>query len=79
MLAPYASCTPEKEQSLRKNWAGNYTYKAENLYQPASVEEVQELVGFLKSIKGYPEPIACTGQEAKKSLSVALDVLKRIA
>jgi predicted dehydrogenase len=39
----------------------------------------QELVGFLNSINGNPEPIACTGQEAKNSLSVALDVLKRIA
>ncbi len=50
MLVPYLSCnlatkqTKETANSERKNWAGNYTYKAENLYEPTSVEEVQELV-----------------------------------
>ena len=29
--------------SKRKNWAGNYAFKAENLYEPSTVEEVQEL------------------------------------
>lgn len=28
----------------RKNWAGNYTYKAKNLYEPKTAEEVQALV-----------------------------------
>ena len=29
---------------VRKNWAGNYTYKAENLHEPKTVEELQTLV-----------------------------------
>ncbi len=51
MLAPYA-CSPEKkQQSIRKNWAGNYTYQAENLHQPTSVEEVQDLIRKLDKQK----------------------------
>lgn len=46
--APW-SCSSGKgdhEQSvpLRKNWAGNYTYKAQNFHEPTSVEQVRELV-----------------------------------
>jgi predicted dehydrogenase len=39
----------------------------------------RELVSFLSNVNGQPEAIACTGQEAKKALSVALDILDRIA
>ena len=54
MLAPIISCTSEKKnmnEAERKNWAGNYTYKAEKLYEPASVEEVQQLVKELNKQK----------------------------
>ena len=56
IIGPYLSCSPQKQNnnetmeiiesiaSGRKNWAGNYTFKAENLYDPGTVEEVQELV-----------------------------------
>ncbi len=47
MLTPYYSCnTPnqEPEKVLRKNWAGNYIYKAEQLHHPTSAEEIQSLV-----------------------------------
>ena len=57
LLAPHWSCTPKKEEmkeksiELRTNWAGNYTYKAENLHSPTSVEEIQELVKSLDKQK----------------------------
>ncbi len=36
---------------MRSNWAGNYTYKAENFYEPASAEELQQLVKKLDKQK----------------------------
>lgn len=45
LLSPLSSCTPKtKAKTMRTNWAGNYTYKAENLHQPQTAEEVQALV-----------------------------------
>jgi xylitol oxidase len=44
MLTPGLSCNTKSEGTMRKNWAGNYTYKADNYYEPASVEELQQLV-----------------------------------
>ncbi|MEM7382286.1 MAG: hypothetical protein AAF361_13965 [Bacteroidota bacterium] len=49
-LLPFGSCkertgteigTPQAE---RTNWAGNYSYKAEQLHEPKSVEEAKLLV-----------------------------------
>ena len=57
MLTPYISCKsdrPNKVETVqpeRKNWAGNYTYKAKNLYEPDSLEEVQQLVKTLNEQK----------------------------
>lgn len=55
-LTPLVSCNMDKKkmgtevepQMLRKNWAGNYIYKAKNLYAPNTVKEVQALVKKLK-------------------------------
>lgn len=51
ILAPIIGCKPEPKtptsntiKPIRKNWAGNYQYKAENIHLPKSVEEVQALV-----------------------------------
>ncbi len=51
-LTPLTSCKTEKKKAVeevapevvRKNWAGNYAYKAKNLHEPKTVEEVQVLV-----------------------------------
>lgn len=51
VLAPNMSCNTKKNETLRKNWAGNYTYKAKNYYEPASVDEVQQLVKKLDKQK----------------------------
>lgn len=49
MMIPWACSSKETrveeiKEEIRKNWAGNYTYQAKNLYEPQTVEEVQELV-----------------------------------
>lgn len=57
MLLPHLACkeTPNPKKAVdimeRKNWAGNYSYTAENLHEPASVEEVQQLVKKLSNQK----------------------------
>lgn len=43
MFLPMLSCE-EASKAVRSNWAGNYFYKAENLYEPATLEEVKDLV-----------------------------------
>jgi xylitol oxidase len=43
LISPLTACQP-KPQAIRKNWSGNYQYKAENLFQPKSVNELQDLV-----------------------------------
>ncbi len=50
LLSPFLSCK-KQAKVVRKNWAGNYEYKAENLYSPKSVEEVQALVKKLDKQK----------------------------
>ena len=49
-LPTMISCKQEVK-AVRKNWAGNYTYKAQNLHQPNTVEEVQALVKKLNQQK----------------------------
>jgi len=43
-LAPYMSCDTKNTSGTRTNRAGNYTYKAENYFEPSTVEELQQLV-----------------------------------
>ena len=50
LLTPFLSCK-KQTKVVRKNWAGNYEYNAENLYSPKSVEEVQALVRKLDKQK----------------------------
>jgi alditol oxidase len=57
LISPLISCKeqPKPQQqatkALRKNWAGNYQYKSENLHQPTTLEEVQALVKKLNKQK----------------------------
>lgn len=58
-LIPLASCKMNEKESvseiepevLRTNWAGNYTYKAKNLHEPATVDEIQALIKKLDTQK----------------------------
>ena len=51
VLTSNLSCDTKSEKGMRKNWAGNYTYKADGYYEPASVEELQQLVKKLDKQK----------------------------
>jgi xylitol oxidase len=37
-------------RALEKNWAGNYTYRAEKLHRPTTIEQVQEIVANAASV-----------------------------
>lgn len=54
VISPW-SCLPKNEKAaqeeVRKNWARNYTYQAENYHEPATVEQLQELVRKLNKQK----------------------------
>lgn len=56
-LAPLSSCKQENKrvvtevEGIRKNWAENYVYKAKNLYEPKTVDELQALVQRLDTQK----------------------------
>ena len=51
IVTPQLSCNNNTQGAIRKNWAGNYTYKASNYFEPASVEELQQLVKKLDKQK----------------------------
>lgn len=56
LFTPLISCnTPQEQntvsQEARKNWAGNLTYSTDQLYEPTSVEELQEVVRRLEQVK----------------------------
>ncbi len=51
IVMPFAACSRKpalpgviNDPTMRQNWAGNYTYTAERRYEPATVQEVQELL-----------------------------------
>ncbi len=58
-LTPLVSCKTDKKigmtevepGAIRKNWAGNYVYKAKHFYEPTTVEEVQTLIKELDAQK----------------------------
>jgi xylitol oxidase len=40
-----------QDRSPGKNWAGNYTYRAEKLHRPTTIEQVQEIVANAPSVR----------------------------
>lgn len=58
-IAPLRAYRQEKKEiitkakTVRKKWAGNYAYKAQNLFEPKTVEEVQVLVKKLRNRKAH--------------------------
>jgi len=43
-FAPLTGCTMEKSKEPIKNWAGNLTYSTSNVFEPSTVEEVQDTI-----------------------------------
>src|SRR5579862_1638470 len=37
-------------EAQEKNWAGNYTYQAEKLHRPTTIEQVQEIIANAASV-----------------------------
>ena len=59
VLSPMISCLPKKTKETeqetileRRNWGRNIIFKAKNLEQPTSVEELQELMRKVGNKKG---------------------------
>jgi xylitol oxidase len=42
--------TMAETQKPERNWAGNYTYRAEKLHRPTTIEQVQEIVANAASV-----------------------------
>ena len=40
-----------QDRSPGRNWAGNYTYRAERLHRPATIEQVQEIVASAPAVR----------------------------
>jgi xylitol oxidase len=40
-----------QDHSPRKNWAGNYTYRAEKLHRPSTIEQVQEIIANAPGVR----------------------------
>ena len=40
-----------QDHSPGKNWAGNYTYRAEKLHRPSTIEQVQEIIGNAPGVR----------------------------
>lgn len=43
-FAPLAACKMEQKKERLKNWAGNLTYSTSNVFEPKTVEEVQDMI-----------------------------------
>src|SRR3712207_3594136 len=39
------------DHSPGKNWAGNYTYRAEKLYRPSTIEQAQEIIAGAPAVR----------------------------
>lgn len=48
-IAPLESCESKR---VRRNWAGNITYQSDKLYEPATVDELRDLIIKTSKIRG---------------------------
>lgn len=49
--APFISCTPQRQDQIRTNWAGNLEYNTSNFYRPQTIEELQERVRSCENLR----------------------------
>lgn len=50
-FAPLIGCKMEQKEEKLKNWAGNLTYSTSNVFEPKTVEEVQEIIKKCKKVR----------------------------
>jgi len=43
-IAPFSACTTKEQHERLTNWAGNLTYSTDNVYDPKTIAEVQEII-----------------------------------
>ncbi len=87
LLTPLLSCNSSPEQQTpsalteeeRKNWAGNLTYSTDQLYQPASVEELQEAIRSLDKVKALGTRHCFNNIADSKASQVSLQKLRQIS
>ena len=51
MSGPTAQTTSVRRDGREHNWAGNYTYRAERLHRPSTLEQVREIVATTPRIR----------------------------
>jgi hypothetical protein len=51
-----------KDHSPGKNWAGNYTYRAEKLHRPSTIEQVREIVANAPGVRGLGSLVTSGGE-----------------
>ena len=51
MSGPTAETTSVRRDGREHNWAGNYTYRAERLHRPSTLEQVREIVASAPRIR----------------------------
>ncbi|CAI6052532.1 FAD-binding protein [Cohnella sp. JJ-181] len=61
-----------------RNWAGNYRYRASEIYAPASVEEVQEIAARSSRVKTLGSRHSFNGIADTHGVHVSLEKLNRI-
>ena len=68
----------EQHTEPRTNWAGNYTFSTENLYTPASLDEVREVVKKCAHLRALGTRHSFNGIADSKENQVSLKRLDRI-
>lgn len=77
-LSPLTSCGTTVEEEPLKNWAGNLTFSTKNVHYPTSVEEIQELVTRLPSIRALGSRHSFSTIADSKQHLVATEALNQI-
>ena len=75
-LVPAAVAEPST--TPRTNWAGNYTFQAEHLYEPTTVEEVQHLVRTCSKLRALGRGHSFNGIADSTTNQVTLKNLQSI-
>jgi xylitol oxidase len=69
----------EQQDESRKNWAGNYRYRAERLHLPNSVEEVQKIVKSCSRLKALGTRHSFNGIADSTENQISLKNFKQMA
>ncbi len=77
MLPRISAGEPQSEP--RTNWAGNYTYTAERLLEPSTLEEVQEAVKKAKTIKALGARHSFNGIADNPEMQISLKNLQQMS